>query len=422
MGSEPLQANVDSPLVQAISACRSCGGRELVGLLDLGASPLADRLQDQNEPAELAPRAPLELVLCPACGLVQLRHTVSRALLFDDRYPYLSSSSPALLAHARALAADLEERNVVNPGGLVLELASNDGYLLRNFSGRGMRVLGVDPAAQPVSRARDAGIPTLQAFFGTTVAERVLEQHGAADVIVANNVLAHVDDLNDVVQGMKLLLTPGGVISVEVPYLGDMIERCEFDTIYHQHLCYFSLQSLDALFRRHGLAVSAAQRLEIHGGSLRLTVTHAQRDSAPVAGLLAAEREAGMATAAYFDAFAGRVQRVRDKLRALLGTVTGRGERVAAYGAAAKGTTLLHYCDIDESMIDFAVDRNAFKHGRRMPGTGIPIEPVDRLLERGPAYALLLAWNFADEILAQQVAYRRQGGRFIVPIPEPAIL
>jgi SAM-dependent methyltransferase len=408
--------------VETIAACRSCGASTLEPALDLGESPIADRLQDCGERPEHAPRVPLEVVLCTACGLAQLRHTVPREALFDDRYPYLSSSSPTLLAHAHALARSLVERRSLGPDSFVVELASNDGYLLRCFADLKLRALGVDPAGEPVRRARDAGLQTLQAFFDSASAQSILSEHGPADVIVANNVLAHVADVNDVVHGMQRLLAANGVISVEVPYLADMMERCEFDTIYHQHLCYFSVSALDALFRRHGLGITSIRRLDIHGGSLRLEVERGRHSDGSVESLMESERTAGLGTSAAFEGFAERVRRVRDQLRALLEGIARRGGRVAGYAASAKGTTLLSYCGIDASTLEFVVDRNRFKHGQRMPGAGIPIEPVTLLVERQPDYALLLAWNFAGEILAQQAEYRRRGGRFIVPVPRPAIV
>jgi SAM-dependent methyltransferase len=406
------------------TACRSCGSTDLELVLDLGSTPLANSLPTtQGGTAEL--RYPLDLVFCGACSLVQITETVPPDQLFSE-YLYFSSFSDTMLAHARELVGRLVASRKLGPGALAVEIASNDGYLLQYYKQAGVPVLGIEPARNVARVAiEERGIPTVVEFFGQALAARLASEGKRADVLHANNVLAHVADLRGFVAGIRELLSEDGVAVLEFPYLGDMIDHCEFDTIYHEHLCYFSLAALDHLFARSGLKAIQVERLAIHGGSLLLQVARAEAPRAPdpsVAALLEEETKRGMKTAAFYRGFAQRVLDLKADLRALLSKLKSEGRRIAAYGAAAKGSTLLNTFGIGRETLDFVADRSTYKQGRFMPGVGIPIVPPERLVEQMPDFTLLLTWNFADEILKQQAEYRRKGGKFIVPVPEVRIV
>ena len=397
--------------------CHSCGHHGLLPVLDLGKMPKADGLV-ADKGVGLEQRYPLQLGYCPTCTLVQLLKTPPAEEMFGPGYLYFSSYSQDLLEHSRSNAAELIERLNLDGNSLVVELASNDGYMLRNFVDRGIPVLGIDPAPKQGDAARSAGIPTLTAFFTQDLAQQLREDEGrGADLIIANNVVAHVADTNDFVAGIRALLNEDGLAVVEFPYVRDLIDKGEFDTIYHEHLCYFSVTSADRLFKRHGLFINDVRRIPIHGGSLRLFLQSNEARQSSVLALLDEEKKLGVDTYAYYETFAERIREFRSAARKLIGDIKASGKRVAAYGAAAKGTIMLNYLGFNEHTLEYVVDKNEHKHGMYMPGVGLRIHDPSRLIDDKPDYLMILPWNFRDEIVRQQTGYHAAGGRFIVPIP-----
>ena len=394
--------------------------------MSLGRLPLANALLDAADLAEPEETYPLTLAFCSHCSLVQTLETIAPEKLFRD-YPYFSSFSDTALKEAQSLALRIIDTQSLHGASLVTEVGSNDGYLLQYYRQSGIPVLGIEPASN-VARAAESerGVPTLCEFFSAGLAEQLRSEGRRADVIHANNVLAHVPDLNGVTHGLSRLLQEGGTVVVEVPYVIEMIDGCYFDTIYHEHLCYFSLTALESLFTRHGLIIADVERLAIHGGTLRVHARHAddgQRSrSSAVDDLLGQEREWGVEKPDHYLTFGAKVAALREELVTLLRELKSQGRRIAVYGASAKGSTLLNHFKIGKETIDYVVDRSTFKQGRYTPGTHLRIYPPGKLLEDLPDYALLLTWNFADEILEQQVEYRRQGGKFIIPVPEVSVI
>lgn len=410
--------------------CRSCGAGRLEMILSLGRTPLANSLLTVQQLSSPEETYPLDLVFCPECTLVQIPQTIPPEKLFRE-YLYFSSFSDTMLDHAQTLSERMTKARALDSQSLVVEIASNDGYLLQYYQRAGVRVLGIEPAVNIARVARDErGIATLNEFFGAELAARLNADGDRADVVHAHNVLAHVADLNGFVSGLQLLLKDDGVAIIEVPYVKEMIDHCEFDTIYHEHLCYFSLTALNQLFERHGLVICDVETLPIHGGSLRLFVQQKaalstadnQESSLRVSQMLVEEEQWGVRKAGFYQGFAKKVDSLRGKLVKMLADLKAGGKGIAAYGASAKGSTLLNYFGIGRETIDFVADRSPIKQGLYTPGTHLPIYGPEKLLEAMPDYVLLLTWNFAGEILAQQAEYRDRGGRFIIPIPEVTVV
>lgn len=406
---------------ETISRCRACGAGVLSPILTLGEMPLVNTLL--RTPDEHVPYVCLDLVRCPACNLVQITETVDAELLFRD-YTYFSSYSDTFVEHARAYAQRMIERLDLGHDSFVVEAASNDGYLLQFFVEAGIPVLGVEPARNVAAVAERRGVDTVAEFLDSELAEAIVADRGTADLVIANNVIAHVADLHGFLVALHILAGETGLVSIEVPYLVDMFEGLAFDTIYHEHLCYFSLSSIDCLLAQHELAIVDVERIPVHGGSIRISAT-ARADigsSSAVDSMLAAEAQWGIATPVPYARFADGVQELTGAIRNFVAERVRRGESVAGYGAAAKGAVLLNACGLDQSFIEFVVDRNPVKQGRFLPGVRIPIRPPEALLESQPDAVLVLVWNILGEVLLQQEGYRQRGGRFIVPIPEPSFV
>jgi SAM-dependent methyltransferase len=391
--------------------------------VDLGVQPLAN----SYVPADAeGPEAfyPLHVRVCDRCHLVQLPELAAPEQIFSN-YAYLSGASTTWLEHCRQFVGAISERMNLDPHDLVVEVASNDGHLLRFFVDRGQRVLGIEPAANVAAIAERAGVPTVPKFFGLALADELVRSGQRAQLLIGNNVLAHVPDINDFVAGLCRLLASGGVLSMEFPHLLELIRLNQFDTIYHEHFSYLTLRTVKRVFAVHGLRVFDVSRLPTHGGSLRILACHEddpQPTSMRVAELLEHETEAGLGNLATYTAFTERVQGIKWALLELLISLRREGKRVVGYGAPAKGNTLLNYCGVRTDLLDYTVDRNHLKQGKLLPGTRIPIRAPEVILEDRPDLVLILPWNLEAEILEQMAAVRSWGGRFAVPIPEPRLL
>ena len=397
--------------------CRSCEASNGELILDYGEQPLANNLLRPEDLEKSEPRFPLRLAVCTECWLLQLTDLIPPVQLFSE-YVYFSSYSDVWVKHAADCARRYCEEFALGTDSFVVEIASNDGYLLCNFAEAGIPHLGIEPAENVAAVAREKGVQTRVDFFSEKLAKEVAMER-QPDLIIAYNVFAHAPDINDFVAGLKRLLAPEGRAILEFPYAAEMITNCEFDTIYHEHVFYFTLCSLQPIFDRHALRITSVERTPLHGGSLRLFVRQENHEAdETVAALLVEEKNLGVMSASFYHGFSDKAERIREVLRKRITALRVEGKTIAAYGAAAKGAILLNYCDLDAEQIAFAVDRSPHKQGRLMPGVHVPIVPSDELVARAPDVTLLLAWNFMDEILAQQTDYRDAGGKFLIPIPE----
>ncbi len=408
--------------------CRSCAYPRLELILSLGYLPLANALLTSSELNEPEERYYLDLLFCPRCSLVQISETVPPEKLFEE-YAYLSSFSDTVLENAKNISERMTKRLGLNTNSMIVEIASNDGYLLQYYQKKGIPVRGIEPARNIVHVAQERGVPTINEFFNKASAQRLLDDGLSADLIHANNVIAHVADLHSVISGIALLLKPDGVVVVENHYVKDLIDHVEFDSVYHEHLCYYSVTSFEHLFRQHGLILVDVERIPIHGGSIRVFFQRADGPCSQmrsgvkrVQKMLLDEKAWGVNDFKFYKDFGNKIENLRKNLVLLLGRLKNEGKRIVAYGASAKSTTLLNYFSIGSETLDYVVDRSTVKQNHYTPGTHLPICSPDKLLETQPEYVLILAWNFSEEILAQQLEYSRRGGRFIIPIPDMKVV
>jgi SAM-dependent methyltransferase len=406
-------------------ACLICQTPLHHTFVDLGASPLCESYLREDQLNQMEPFYPLHVRVCEQCFLVQVPQFVQPEAIFSE-YAYFSSFSETWLAHAQAYTDHVVQRFGLDAKSFVVELASNDGYLLRNFVARGIPALGIEPAANVAAVAVAQGVPTRVAFFGRALAEQLAAEDGQADLIAGNNVLAQVPDVNDFVAGIGLLLKPGGVVTIEFPHLLRLMQENQFDTIYHEHFSYFSFRTAEALFARHDLVLFDVDELPTHGGSLRIYGRHRQDDSQPVTERVVAmrqrETDEGLTRIGTYGQFGEQVQQTKWKLLDFLIRARREGKTVVGYGAPGKGNTLLNYCGIRTDFLEYTVDKNPYKQGKFTPGTRIPIHAPERIFETRPDYVLILPWNFKDEIVRQMAGIRGWGGRFVIPIPEATVV
>jgi len=408
-----------------VKACRSCGAALAHTFADLGMSPISNAFLKADQLNRMEPFYPLHAYVCGECFLVQLEEFESPQQIFGDNYAYFSSYSDSWLDHARHYTEQVTARFGLGAKSQVIEIASNDGYLLQYFKQKGVPVLGIEPAKNVAEAAVAKGVPTLTKFFGVATATELVAKGTRADLLLGNNVLAHVPDLNDFVAGMKAILKPAGVLTMEFPHLQHLIEENQFDTIYHEHFSYFSFLAAQRVFTRHGLQLFDVQEIPTHGGSLRIYGRHAGQGGEQgdrVKDLVARERRLKFEDLETYRKFSGQVQETKRQLLEFLIAARRAGKRVVGYGAPAKGNTLLNYCGIRSDFIDFTVDRSPHKQNTFLPGTHIPVYAPERIDEVKPEYVLILPWNIRDEIVKQMAHIRSWGGKFVVPIPKVKVL
>jgi len=406
------------------TTCRVCGNSDLKLFLELGPTPLANSFLKSSDEFKNENIYPLDLYFCGNCSLVQLLDVIDPEVLFRH-YVYVSGTSETMETHNEEYAQTIVNFLELGSDDLVLEVASNDGSLLKYFKKYKVKILGIEPATNIAEIAQESGIDTLNEFFNSVTATRIKNNYGPAKVIIGNNVLAHIDNTQDFLNGCKDILADEGMAVFEVPYIRELLNRLEYDTIYHEHLCYFSITSLVHLCDEVGLSVVRVDHLPIHGGSLRIYAgdkKYYPHHGDEVIIKVQSEQHAGMTNQAYYERFAANVEHNRQVLLNLLKTLQAEGKTLAAYGAPAKGNTLLNYCGVGTDIIPYTVDKNPLKVGQYTPGMHIPVLEVSTLLERQPDYILILAWNFAEEIMHQQKEYHDRGGKFIIPIPEPKVI
>lgn len=423
-GSITPQNLCDKVAVANQPCCRFCGTKLAHTFVDLGMSPLCESYVSADRLNQMEPFYPLHVYVCENCFLVQLEAYVTPEHIFSN-YAYFSSYSDSWLTHSKKYTNQMVERFGISASSFVVELASNDGYLLQYFVEKNVPVLGIEPAANVAAVAVERGVPTLVRFFGRETARDLVDSEKQADLLLGNNVLAQVPDINDFVAGMKILLKPDGVITMEFPHLQRLMEENQFDTIYHEHFSYFSLLTVEKIFAAHGLTLFDVEELPTHGGSLRVFVRHVEDSSksitSRVVDLYKREVSAGFTKMETYSRFAEQVEETKRKLLEFLIQARRSGKRIAGYGAPGKGNTLLNYCAIRSDFLDYTVDRNPRKHGRFLPGTHVPIFSPERIRETRPDYLLILPWNLKDEIIKQNAFIREWGGKFVVPIPEVQI-
>lgn len=423
-----INAKKNMTYVKLNISCRICGSKKIFNFLNLGHTPLADDFLDSKESINSEKKYPLEVGVCEECNLVMLMHSVNNEKLFGENYAFFTSCSPQAVLHFRDCARKIESRYKNFKDNLIVEIASNDGVLLRPLIELGFNnVLGIEPASSVASMARSSGINTINKFFNKSTAQNILADYGDASIIIANNVVAHVDNLNDFISGIELLLSDDGVFIFEIQYFPNILYKNQFDNIYHEHHSFFSIKPIELLLKNNNLKIIDIEEIKTQGGSLRIHATKNKnckyKTSLSVDELRKKEISFNLDDMDIYKNYNLKIEKLKENLLKILTDIKASGKKIVGYGAPAKGNTLLNYCQIDTKYLDYIIDKTYFKHGKFSPGMHIPVYPVEKILEDGPPdYYLLLVWNYADGILASEENFRRNGGKFIIPIPEPVVV